>query len=189
MSKYIYVGVGFTPYDPERNEFMDLSNKHILDATCGSRTIWFQKQCPSAVYMDCREEHDTAIWKSTKNNSVRTLDVEPDVVADFTDMPFPGNTFNLVVFDPPHLVKVGETAWLKKKYGKLPDNWQKLIHDGFLECMRVLKPFGTLIFKWSEIDIPTRDIINAIGVEPLFGHRSGKAMKTHWLCFMKESDT
>lgn len=95
-------------------------NKHILDATCGSRTIWFQKHCSTAVYMDCREEHDTAIWKSTKNDSVRTLDVEPDIIGDFTNIPFEGDTFNLVVFDPPHLVKVGETAWLKKKYGKLP---------------------------------------------------------------------
>lgn len=171
MSKYINVGLGFTPFDPTKNEFMDLKDKHILDATCGSRTIWFQKECHSAVYMDCREEHDTAIWKSTKNNSVRTLDVEPDVIADFTDMPFPDNTFNLVVFDPPHLLKVGDNAWLKKKYGRLPEDWPKLIHDGYWECMRVLKPFGTLIFKWNEFDIPTRDIINAIGVEPLFGQK------------------
>lgn len=161
------------------------NDKHILDATCGSRTIWFDKKCEAAIYMDCREEHDTAIWKSTKNDSVRTLDVVPDVVADFTAMPFEDNSFELVVFDPPHLTKVGENAWLKKKYGKLPDNWQKLIHDGFSECLRVLKNHGTLIFKWSEIDIPTRKVIDAIGYEPLFGHRSGKAMKTHWLCFMK----
>ena len=71
------------------------------------------------------------------------------------------------------------------KYGKLPEDWPNLIHDGFWECMRVLKPHGTLVFKWSEIDIPTRMVIDAIGCEPLFGHRSGKAMKTHWLCFMK----
>ena len=164
------------------------SGKKILDVTCGSRTIWFDKNHSSAVYMDCREEHGTAIWKSTKNDSVRTLDVEPDVIADFTDMPFPDNTFHLVVFDPPHLIKIGENAWLKKKYGRLPQDWPRLIHDGFWECMRVLKPYGTLIFKWNEFDIPTRDIIKAIGVEPLFGHRSGKAMKTHWLCFMKESE-
>lgn len=161
------------------------NDKHILDATCGSRTIWFDKNCKAAIYMDCREEHDTAIWKSTKNDSIRTLDVSPDLVADFTAMPFEDNSFELVVFDPPHLTKVGENAWLKKKYGKLPENWQKLIHDGFSECMRVLKNHGTLIFKWSEIDIPTRKVIDAIGYEPLFGHRSGKAMKTHWLCFMK----
>ena len=167
---------------------MNLQNKYILDATCGSRTIWFQKDCPMAVFMDCREERDLGIWKSTKNASVRTLNVEPDVLADFTDMPFPDNTFSLVVFDPPHLLKVGDTAWLKKKYGKLPKDWQNLIHDGFWECMRVLKPYGTLIFKWSEIDIPTRSIIDAIGIEPLFGHRSGKQMNTHWLCFMKTEE-
>ena len=80
---------------------------------------------------------------------------------------------------------IGENAWLRKKYGKLPENWPQLIHDGFFECMRVLKQYGVLIFKWSEIDIPTRDIIKAIGVEPLLGHRSGKKMNTHCLCFMK----
>ncbi len=168
------------------NQNFDLNQKHILDATCGSRTIWFQKNCPMAVYMDIREEHGTAIWKSTKNDSVRTINVSPDIVADFTNMPFPDNTFEFVVFDPPHFLKVGETAWLKKKYGKLPENWPTLIHNGFEECMRVLKPFGTLIFKWSEVDIPTREVIQAIGKEPLFGHRSGKAMGTHWMCFMKE---
>lgn len=160
-------------------------NKPILDATCGSRTIWFDKDCPHTLFMDCREEHDTAIWKSTKNDSVRTLSVEPDVIADFTDMPFEDNTFNLVVFDPPHLLHVGDSAWMKKKYGKLPADWKPVIHDGFWECMRVLRPYGTLIFKWSEIDIATREVINAIGTEPLFGHRSGKKMGTHWLCFMK----
>ena len=93
-----------------------MTEKHILDATCGSRTIWFQKDHPMAVYMDCREEHGTVIWKSTKNDSVRTIDVSPDLIADFTDMPFDDNSFDLVVFDPPHLLKIGETAWLKKKY-------------------------------------------------------------------------
>lgn len=159
--------------------------KHILDATCGSRTIWFQKEHPAAIFMDCREEHDVAIWKSTKNDSVRTLDVKPDIVADFTNMPFDDDSFELVVFDPPHLKQVGENAWMRKKYGKLSEDWPKIIHDGFKERMRVLKPYGTLIFKWSEVQIPTRQVIDAVGQEPLFGHRSGKAMKTHWLCYMK----
>ena len=44
---------------------------------------------------------------------------------------------------------------------------------------------GVLVFKWNELDITTREIIDACGVEPLFGHRSGKKMNTHWLCFMK----
>lgn len=162
--------------------------KHILDATCGSRSIWFNKKHPLAVYMDCREEHDTLIWKSTKNDDERTIDVIPDIKADFTEMPFDDASFELVVFDPPHLMKVGENAWLKKKYGKLPQDWQPLIRDGFRECMRVLKPYGVLIFKWAETDISTRAIIDVIGQEPLFGHRSGKQMGTHWMCFMKEED-
>lgn len=47
----------------------------------------------------------------------RKLDVEPDVVGDFRDIPFEDNTFNMVVFDPPHLLKVGESSWLAKNMG------------------------------------------------------------------------
>lgn len=74
---------------------------------------------------------------------------------------------------------------MRKAYGSLDDNWRELIRDGFNECMRVLKPDGVLVFKWSDISISTRDVIKAIGQEPLFGHRSGRKMNTHWMCFMK----
>ena len=60
-----------------------------------------------------------------------------------------------------------------------------MIENGFLECMRVLRVGGVLVFKWSEYSVSTRDIIKVIGQEPLFGHRSGKKMGTHWMCFMK----
>lgn len=40
-----------------------------------------------------------------------------------------------------------------KKYGKLEkDTWKQVLHDGFTECMRVLKPYETLIFKWKMQD-------------------------------------
>lgn len=162
-----------------------IEDKKILDATCGSRMMWFDKNYPDCLFMDNRDEDGTMIWKSTKNNSVRRLNVHPDLIADFTNMPFKDETFYLVVFDPPHLLHIGENAWLKKKYGKLPSDWQKMIHDGFVECMRVLKTSGTLVFKWNETDIPTREVIKAIGRVPLFGQRSGKAAKTHWMIFMK----
>ena len=54
--------------------------------------------------------------------------------------------------------------------------------------MRVLKPYGTLVFKWSEVEIPLKKVLEAIGADPLFGHRSGKNMNTHWMCFMKLED-
>ena len=63
-----------------------------------------------------------------------------------------------------------------------------MIRKGFEECMRVLKPDGVLIFKWSDISVSTREILNVIGQEPLFGHRSGVKMNTHWMCFMKFCD-
>lgn len=160
-------------------------DERILDATCGARSIWFDHNNPDCVFVDNRVENNTRIWQSKTTGKERFITVNPDVVADFIDLPFPDNTFYLVVFDPPHLLKVGENAWLKKKYGKLPEDWPRLIHDGFWECMRVLKPNGTLVFKWNETDIAVKEIIAAIGKEPLFGHKSGKQSKTHWMCFMK----
>lgn len=157
--------------------------KKILDATCGSRSIWFNKNHPAALYMDKRVEHHEAVFGANGSNHV--IDVEPDVVADFTDMPFENETFSLVVFAPPHLKRIGDSGWLIKKYGKLDDNWPQLIHDGFRECMRVLKPNGVLIFKWSEVEIPAEEVWKAIGEKPLFGHHSGIKMNTYWGCFMK----
>lgn len=65
-----------------------------------------------------------------------------------------------------------------KKYGKLnKDTWKRMLHDGFSECMRVLKPYGTLIFKWNETQIPVKDVITAIGAEPLYDNRSANREK------------
>lgn len=157
-------------------------DKKILDVTCGAKSIWFDKHHPAAVYCDKRHEQYHHLWKNAGNC---TLDINPDVVCDFTDLPFQDNSFPLVVFDPPHLTRAKETAWLVKKYGKLDANWPRMIHDGFRECMRVLKPDGVLIFKWSEYDIPAADVWKAIGQKPLFGHHSGKQSRTFWACFMK----
>lgn len=115
----------------------------------------------------------------------RRLEIRPDVVGDFRKMPFPDNSFYLVLFDPPHLNNLGESSWLAKKYGRLLPSWEDDIRQGFEECMRVLKPNGTLIFKWNEQQIPTARIIEIIGQKPLFGHTSGKGGKTIWMCFLK----
>ena len=104
--------------------------KKILDVTCGSRTIWFNKNHPAAIYCDVRDEECTGVWKSTNRDSERTCIVHPDVLCDFTDLPFPDNSFALVVFDPPHLRRVGENAWMRKKYGQLGENWREMLHDG-----------------------------------------------------------
>ena len=110
-----------------------------------------------------------------------------DLIADFTAMPFPDEAFYLVVFDPPHLHHIGENAWMAKKYGVLKGNWKAMLRDGFRECMRVLKPGGTLVFKWSEVQIRVGQIWEAIGERPIFGTRCGKSAKTIWACFFKSA--
>jgi ubiquinone/menaquinone biosynthesis C-methylase UbiE len=130
------------------------SDKLILDACCGSRMFWFDKHNPLVLFVDKRSETLTAKDK----DRIRTIDVKPDVIADFTNLPFEDNSFYMVVFDPPHLKTLGETSWMAKKYGKLPKDWKSLIHDGFTECMRVLKPNGTLIFKWNESEIKASEV-------------------------------
>ena len=153
-------------------------NKPILDACCGSRMFWFDKQNPDAVYMDCREL-DTELCDG------RRLIVSPDVMGDFRNMPFDDEAFRLVVFDPPHLVRLGETSWTAKKYGVLKETWPQDIKQGFSECMRVLEPNGVLIFKWNEEQIKLAEILKLIPYKPLFGD---KRSKTHWLVFMKKSE-
>ena len=161
----------------------------ILDATCGDRTIWFQKHEPHTTYCDIRREEWEGDFGKVLNKDGkkkhRHLVIAPDIQCDFTNLPFNAYEFNLVVFDPPHIENLGKDAWMRKAYGSLDGDWRSMIRQGFKECMRVLKPGGVLIFKWSDISVSTREIINVIGQEPLFGHRSGKKMNTHWMCFMR----
>lgn len=42
-----------------------MDDKKILDVTCGSRTIWFNKEHPAAVYCDIREEELTGMKMRT----------------------------------------------------------------------------------------------------------------------------
>lgn len=157
---------------------MSKDKKIILDACCGARMFWFDKQNPHVLFADIRQENLTLC-------DGRKLIVNPDIIADFTKMPFANDSFKLVVFDPPHLDNPTADSYMAQKYGTLLRTWKTDLKQGFDECMRVLEIYGVLIFKWNETRISVRRIIEIIGYEPLFGHKSGKLSKTHWLCFMK----
>lgn len=159
-------------------------DKPVLDACCGSRMFWFDRSDDRAVFGDIRHEEHELKDKSSRGGS-RQLIIAPDKQIDFRDMPFPNDQFHLVVFDPPHLVSNGRSGWLAKKYGKLGENWQEDIRAGFAECFRVLKPFGTLVFKWNEHEVKVSEILALTTEKPLFGNRCGKSAKSHWLVFMK----
>lgn len=159
-------------------ERMQDTCKPIIDVCCGSKMFWFDRNNPDAVFMDIRELEDTLC-------DGRKLVIKPDIIGDFRNIPYFDNSFKLAVFDPPHLVKLGENSWVAKKYGKLGGQWKDDIRQGFEECMRVLEPFGILIFKWSEQQIKLNDILKVIEYKPLFGDRRSK---TIWLVFMKAGD-
>jgi SAM-dependent methyltransferase len=150
----------------------------VLDACCGSRMMWFDCENPAAIFVDNRKESHILC-------DGRSLEISPNIIADFTSLPFPNETFYLVVFDPPHLASLGENSWLAKKYGRLIGEWRDEIREGFSECFRVLKPNGTLIFKWNATEIPLSEILKLAPQQPLFGHISGRQSKTHWICFLK----
>lgn len=67
-------------------------NKLVLDATCGSRMIWFNKNNELAVFVDKRELDCEAIWTSGDGQATRYCAIHPDVIADFTDLPFEDDT-------------------------------------------------------------------------------------------------
>lgn len=153
--------------------------KKILDVCCGGKMFWFDKNNTLATYMDIREFEGTLC-------DGRNFIVKPDILGDFRNIPFSDESFKLVIFDPPHLLKIGESSWMAKKYGKLnKGTWKTDIKRGFDECFRVLKPDGVLVFKWNETDIKASEIIKLSRYKPLIGHRSGKHNKTHWILFMK----
>ena len=150
----------------------------ILDVTCGSRMAWYDKNDPRALFCDNR------LLETTLCDG-RTLIIHPDQIEDFRQLSFEDDTFYLVFFDPPHLKYAGDTSWLAQKYGKLSENWEDDMRRGFAEAFRVLKPFGVLVFKWSEYQIPIREVLKLAPEKPLFGQRSGQKGNAVWTIFMK----
>lgn len=163
--------------------------KAVLDACCGSRMMWLDRENPAVVFGDQRRESITVTDRSHgKADGTRTLVIDPDVLMDFRDIPYADGAFKLVAFDPPHLVRAGPKSWLAAKYGKLSESWQDDLRLGFSECFRVLEPGGVLVFKWNETQVKLRDVLALTDQRPLFGQVSGRAGMTHWLVFMKQED-
>lgn len=159
----------------------DTASKPILDMCCGSRMFWIDKQDERVVFSDVRSEEHVLC-------DGRQLLINPDVIADFRQLPFADNSFAQVVFDPPHLERAGVNGWMRKKYGVLDKaTWRDDIAAGFREAFRVLRPHGTLIFKWNETQIPVAQVIALTDQKPTIWQRTGKGDKTHWILFLKEA--
>ena len=155
--------------------------KPILDPCCGSKMFYFDKTNPRVDFRDNREVN-------TRLCDGRPLVIEPDTIGDVLNIDAPDESYSLVVFDPPHMTG-GDSGWQIQKYGRLPDNWQEWMTKAFAECWRVLKPNGTLIFKWYEYKVKIQEVIKCAPVKPLLGNRRPSSSKTHWIVFFKGGDT
>ena len=156
--------------------------KPILDPASSMRSFYFDRQDERVVFGDIREKETHLLTNG------QIIDIEPDEVMDFKAIPYPDETFYCVIFDPPHLFDLSEKSWMRKKYGVLyRETWQDEIGQGFAECFRVLKPNGTLIFKWNQTSIPIKEVLKLTNEKPVIGHPSGKRMGTHWVLFIKNS--
>lgn len=165
-----------------------MSTPHVLDPCCGSRMMWFNKNDPRALFGDRRSETLTVTDRSHREDGTRTLVIEPDMLMDFRALPFADQSFWHVAFDPPHLVRAGPKSWLAAKYGKLGSDWREDMRQGFAECFRVLRPHGTLVFKWNETQIKVKELLALTPEKPLYGQVSGRTGMTHWLVFIKPTD-
>ena len=116
----------------------------VLDVTAGYRGIWFDKKDPVATFCDIRPE------------------VKPDYVMDLREdcsSIFPPESFDLIVFDPPHTTW-GPNSQVAKRYGAYhAKEIRDLIRRGSYEIHRLLKDDGFLIFKWNTHEMSLEKIL------------------------------
>jgi len=161
----------------------------ILDATSGPKEMWYQKNHPFVTYMDNRKGK-FIYWNKNKAQKV-TIKVNPDVVADWTKtIPFDNNKFDVVIFDPPHIIQNSTKGVMPTKYTILkPDSWKYQLKKGINELFRVLKPNGMFIFKWCESCKSIDEVLPLFPYPPLFGTNSDSVRKNsgkiYWITFLK----
>lgn len=112
----------------------------ILDATVNAGRFW-RGSCRPVVGMDIDPKYN------------------PDVVADNRDMPFLDDTFDVVVYDPPHIPNQGRdrTKDFNARFGLVVKstketnyNLSHLYLPFAREAFRVLRPEGVLLAKIAD---------------------------------------
>ena len=162
-------------------------DKIILDACCGGKTFWLDKQHPNTIYIDIRTENKGYCPERPNFN------IKPDIIADFRNLPFPDKKFKLIMWDPPHFIhkdgmkKLGGFR-LIKKYGALhAETWRDDLRKGFNELWRVLDDDGVLIFKFHDQHIQHKEVLSLFHTKPLFGTttKQKKGYTCKWFTFIK----
>ncbi|MBF6555544.1 MAG: SAM-dependent methyltransferase [Acidimicrobiales bacterium] len=147
----------------------------ILDATAGNRGIWFDKDYPDATFIDIRKETHPG-----------------NLMVDARHTDFASSSFDLVVFDPPHMA-IGPRAQMAQRYGSFPTAYiREFVVDAFREFRRILKHDGLVAFKWNDHDTALRSVLAPVtGFEPLVGVRVAQRLhhksETSWVLLRRSN--
>lgn len=143
---------------PTKPEF--LSVWHGTDAELLDQMLGFYPMMPPGLILDCTYNRGRMWRGSAFAPNVTGMDINPDVkphvVGDNTKMPFVDASWDVVVYDPPHVPNQGrdktkdyaERFGLTVKAGKA-EGWSLgHMHLPVLrECARVLRPKGLVLAK------------------------------------------
>lgn len=168
--------------------------EEILDATCGGRSIWHpeNKDREDTLYIDKRDEDSGFLGREEYGYNPRNYSIDPDERQDYRDLPYKDESFNLVVFDPPHAIRPDGMQSLHgvthKKWGCLhAETWQEDLRVGFEELWRILRPGGTLIFKFADEAAEFDEVLKLAPEPPLFGTSTkDHTSETRWFVFYKD---
>ena len=148
--------------------------------------MWFNKENPNTVFMDKKKKIEDF------SHSKLNVRMSPDIQAVWEYLPFPDETFEMVVFDPPHMIEnrpLDCNSIFVSKYGLLrPQTYRRELFQAGKEFWRVLKKGGFLVFKWNDCSRKFDRVIQYFPNRPLFYQKSkGSAgqSSTFWAVFQK----
>lgn len=174
----------YTDSQEHTKKEIQINKKFILDACCGPKHFWFDKNHPNTLYMDIRK------GEYKLSGSRGSIIINPDIQGDFTNLPeeVKHNKYKLIVWDVPHFLGRKQTGDLTKTFGTLnPETWQDDLKKGFKELWNVLDDYGVLLFKFSDYHIKFDNVLKLFSEKPLFYNKinSKGVSTTKWFCFMK----
>ena len=132
-------------------------------------------------------------YSNHKKQKPRVINVNPNIVAEWKNAPFPDNHFDMIVFDPPHLIENRDKknlSSLNKSYGMLyKDNWKRELKLGIRKLFDILKPEGVFVFKWCENSAKVQEVLKFFPYKPLFGSNTKSKGHTSnfWILFIKHN--